>query len=58
MIREVITKDEEFLVKFLKFNGSGWDDDVQSIMEKKLYPIKISKREIEVGWYYSEKEFD
>jgi hypothetical protein len=52
------TKDGEFLIKFLKFNGSGWDDDVQAIMEKKLNPIKISKRIIEQGWSYSEKEFD
>ena len=58
MITEMITKEGEFLVEFQSFTGSGWDDDVQKIMENYLTPIKVSKRDIEVSWNYSEYEFD
>lgn len=58
MTTEMITKENEFLISFENFNGSGWDDDVQKIMEKYLSPIKLSKRIIEQSWDYSEKEFD
>lgn len=58
MIRDFISKNGNHIVSFDDFSGSGWDDDVQKIMEKYLSPIKISKREIEVSWDYSEYEFD
>lgn len=58
MIRENINSKNQFIIGFTNFNGSGWDDDVQSIIKKKLQPIKISKRIIEQSWDYSEKEFD
>lgn len=58
MTTEMITQEDEFLISFENFNGSGWDNDVQKIMEKYLSPIKLSKRIIEQSWDYSEKEFD
>lgn len=58
MIQEFISKKENYIVKFLKFNGSGWDDDIQKIIETHLSPIVITKRLIQQTWDYSEKEFD
>lgn len=58
MITEIITKKNQFLIEFNNFNGSGWSNDLQEIIEKNLSPIKLSKRIIEQSWNYSEKEFD
>lgn len=58
MIRELIGKSGAFIVKIENVFGSGWDDDIQKIIEKQLKPIKLSKRIIEQTWDYSEKEFD
>ena len=58
MTREVIGKSGAFIIVFENIHGSGWDDDLQQVMEKYLKPIKLSKRIIEQSWDYSEKEFD
>ena len=58
MIRETLNSKNNFLISFNNFNGSGWDDDVQKVIENYLNPIKLSKRIITQSWYYSEKEFD
>ena len=58
MIRETLNSKNNFLISFTNFNGSGWDDDIQDIIEKNLNPIKLSKKIVEQSWDYSEKEFD
>lgn len=58
MTKDFINKNGNFIVKFLTFNGSGWDDQVEKIITSKLSPIDISKRTIEESIDYSEKEFD
>jgi hypothetical protein len=58
MVQEIIGKSGAFILDFKNIHGSGWDDDLQKIIEKYLNPIKLSKRIVEQSWDYSEKEFD
>lgn len=58
MITEINTKKGNYLIEFNNFNGTGWAKDVIAIMSEKIKPTSISRREIEVGWDYSEYEYD
>ena len=58
MIREMITKENEFLIKFDNFNGTGWTNSIEKIIKEKIKPEKIEKQDIEVSWDYSEYEFN
>lgn len=57
MIVDFINKNKNYIIAFTEFNGSGWTNSVESIIKNKIKPQSISKKDIEVGWYYSEYEF-
>ncbi len=58
MIKEILTTENEYLIKFENFTGTGWKNVVVKIINEKIKPQKIEKKEIEVSWDYSEYEFD
>jgi hypothetical protein len=58
MITEMITNNSKFLIEFDRFNGSGWSNPIEKIINEKINPQKIERNEIEVSWDYSEIEFN
>lgn len=54
----MLTTENEYLIKFENFIGTGWRNSVVKIINEKIKPQKNEKREIEVGWDYSEYEYD
>ena len=58
MIKEIFTAENEYLIRFENFTGTGWKDSVTEIITNKIKPQILKKREIEVSWDYSEYEYD
>lgn len=58
MIEEVLTKKGEFIILIKIIKGSGWSNDVEKIIKKVIKPESFERKNIEMGWDYSEIEFN
>ena len=58
MTTDFISKKGNYIVRFEKFNGSGWRNDVIQFIKEKINPERIERKEIEISWDNSEIDFE
>jgi hypothetical protein len=58
MLREFVNKNGDFIIDIEGIYGTGWILEIERDTKNIIKPEKLRKNDIEVGWSYSEIEFE